>query len=186
MPTIQEEDPQCEEEETNQPCSPPTTSALVAASITTPPPSISKDFPISSPPTMDISIHLTFALLAAPVIMLYSSSSITSPIFSSSSLPPPLPTFSTLSPTISTTTMEPLTLSHAFMAYVRLELSEVTLEPKVQVLLAQLVSALPIPPPPTEPPKMEPTMKISEEMERLQRVSLMSPRILIRMITLRI
>lgn len=47
-----------------------------------------------------------------------------------------------------------------------IKLSGVILNPQFQALMAKLAISLPLPPPPTKPPKMEAAMQISEEMER--------------------
>lgn len=44
------------------------------------------------------------------------------------------------------------------MKNIAIEPSEVILDPKVWALMAQIVATLPLPPPPTKPPKMEATM----------------------------
>lgn len=49
------------------------------------------------------------------------------------------------------------------------QFSKVILNPQVKILMAQLATALSLPPPPTEPPKMEAMMQISKEIERLSR-----------------
>lgn len=118
---------------------------------------------------MRLGTHLIFASPTAPVVVVDSSSSTTS-LLSSSSLPCPLKTVSTLPPFSPTTSMTPITLSETFVSYfhnVPPQFSKVILNPQVKLLMTQIVLALSILPPPIEPPKMEATMQICEEMERL-------------------
>lgn len=167
MPTIKE-DPQHEgEEEAEQPKSPPTTSAPAITAIFATPPPASQALLVSSP-LVEIFVHPASTSLTTLIMVLYSSLATTSP-FSSASLPPPFPTLSTVLSSITTTIMPPLTLPKAFAKYmlgIPVELSRGILNPVVQVVMSQNVVGLPIPPPPTEPPKMEATMQISEEMEK--------------------
>lgn len=94
IPTIQEEGHHEEEEETKEPHSSPTISTPTAtATVATPPPSPPQALLLFSPPTVEMSFHLTSTPLIAPIIELDFSSSTTS-LLPSSSLPAPLPMFS--------------------------------------------------------------------------------------------
>lgn len=133
---------------------------LISAAL----PSISQVMVATSPPVVDISVHLASSPPTRPMILVDSSFAATSLLSYTSMLP------TTSFPLVAATIPIPtLTLLEAFLQHMQnvpSEISQIFLDPTIQTTLAQvLASALPSKAL-RGPLAMEATMLISEEWEK--------------------